>query len=372
MTSKHTSWDDRVVRTTPTGANYLYGNFGHVDQEGVNWTVKGQRDPHNYDCDRLTQFHGDAAIKKIVRDTGEVLYEGRTNFFSALDVVQPSLSSDQVAKLFNKLASKIQDAPFDTGTFTGELGESVDLLADSFRSLVGGIRSLRKGDLPGAAKALGVPNRVKKLPKTLGDAWMSYRYGWQPIVNDIYNLSDQIQRQDKPRKVRVVAREFVGGRIYNIGGAFPIKGSSRIQRQIIALLEEPERSLANRLGLENPASVAWELLPWSFVVDWAFPIGNYLQTRSILADAKATYIDTTTTKWSGTFTSGSRVIPDGPYDLLLSDPTGFVSYVNVRRRVSNSIAVPLPQLRNPAGGNPFTRAVDALNLFVSGFRTLRG
>lgn len=30
------------------------------------------------------------------------------------------------------------------------------------------------------------------------------------------------------------------------------------------------------LGLTNPASVAWELVPFSFVVDWFAPVGDWL------------------------------------------------------------------------------------------------
>jgi hypothetical protein len=33
---------------------------------------------------------------------------------------------------------------------------------------------------------------------------------------------------------------------------------------------------ASEIGLTNPAEVAWELVPFSFVVDWAIPIGTFL------------------------------------------------------------------------------------------------
>lgn len=32
----------------------------------------------------------------------------------------------------------------------------------------------------------------------------------------------------------------------------------------------------SRLGITNPALIAWELLPWSFVADWFVPVGDYL------------------------------------------------------------------------------------------------
>jgi hypothetical protein len=37
------------------------------------------------------------------------------------------------------------------------------------------------------------------------------------------------------------------------------------------------------LGLTNPVSLAWELLPFSFVVDWAWPLGDYFSQFDALA-----------------------------------------------------------------------------------------
>jgi hypothetical protein len=33
----------------------------------------------------------------------------------------------------------------------------------------------------------------------------------------------------------------------------------------------------NEAGLINPLDIAWELVPWSFAIDWFVPIGNTLK-----------------------------------------------------------------------------------------------
>jgi hypothetical protein len=38
--------------------------------------------------------------------------------------------------------------------------------------------------------------------------------------------------------------------------------------------------LLESAGLVNPLSIAWELLPWSFVVDWFIPVGNTLEAMT--------------------------------------------------------------------------------------------
>lgn len=37
----------------------------------------------------------------------------------------------------------------------------------------------------------------------------------------------------------------------------------------------PSLSTAQQLGLTNPAQLAWELVPFSFVVDWFIPVGDF-------------------------------------------------------------------------------------------------
>jgi hypothetical protein len=44
----------------------------------------------------------------------------------------------------------------------------------------------------------------------------------------------------------------------------------------------------NQLGLLNPASLVWELVPWSFVVDWFCPIGPVL--NAMTAPAGLTFV----------------------------------------------------------------------------------
>lgn len=42
-------------------------------------------------------------------------------------------------------------------------------------------------------------------------------------------------------------------------------------------VEDAALDACKSTGISNPALLAWELLPYSFVVDWFIPVGNYLQ-----------------------------------------------------------------------------------------------
>jgi hypothetical protein len=41
-------------------------------------------------------------------------------------------------------------------------------------------------------------------------------------------------------------------------------------------VSNPNLYLANKLGFVNPGVIAWELVPFSFVIDWFVPVGNFL------------------------------------------------------------------------------------------------
>lgn len=44
------------------------------------------------------------------------------------------------------------------------------------------------------------------------------------------------------------------------------------------VVRNPNLHLASQLGLTNPASVAYELVPYSFVLDWVLPLGPFLSS----------------------------------------------------------------------------------------------
>lgn len=120
--------------------------------------------------------------------------------------------------------------------------------------------------------------------------WLEFQYGWTPLLNDIYDSAEAIANsyfRYKPLKFYGTGgftRDFARpGPTISEGGAaqFPteLRGSVKCESRYVLECSEDNAmiTMLSDTGLTNPAALAWELLPYSFVVDWFFPLGNYLQ-----------------------------------------------------------------------------------------------
>lgn len=111
----------------------------------------------------------------------------------------------------------------------------------------------------------------RNVPKTLGSYWLQYSYGWKPLVQDIYNGIDILQRPLPPWRVRASGRVSDDtSKILGVWGQDLLErqfqGSTVLRARVD--IQNPNLWLANQLGLVNPAGVIWEAIPFSFVIDW--------------------------------------------------------------------------------------------------------
>jgi hypothetical protein len=90
-----------------------------------------------------------------------------------------------------------------------------------------------------------------------------------------------------------------------------VVGTSKVvvRRSLKVTVAEPPSAMQS-LGLLNPEVVAWELLPWSFVIDWFIPIGDYLQARATLSGVVISATLQTTTVREHVFAPTGNIIGD--------------------------------------------------------------
>jgi len=208
----------------------------------------------------------------------------------------------------NKVLSKLEGLNTNLATFLGEGHATYQMLGTTALRLAQAARNIRKGDFSGAGHALGFEpsqrgmSRIRQAAKTarnqselLGNTWLEYQYGWKPLLSDLYGSVEAFRQGVVPP-----------GRIYHLTAqvsnettqTFPpinasfndklksrkenrkLKRSSKAKAGVYVQVTSPMAATLQQLGLLNPLSLAWELLPYSFVVDWFLPIGSYLGALS--------------------------------------------------------------------------------------------
>jgi hypothetical protein len=144
-----------------------------------------------------------------------------------------------------------------------------------------GLRNLRRH--PEVLKDIAAGAR--KLCKDLPNWWLEGVFGWKPLVSDIKGALDDLSligtgqhRVTAKGKAKIIVfegeqpiwagtpnNETVRARVVH-------KSFTRIDAAPIA----GSLITAAQCGITNPLSLAWELLPWSFAIDWLVPVGQYI------------------------------------------------------------------------------------------------
>jgi hypothetical protein len=177
------------------------------------------------------------------------------------------------------------DAKVNVAVAYAEASKTSDLILDTARRIDRAYRAFRKGDLRGIAQNLNIT------PKRLHKSWLEYKYGWMPLLMDVKGSAEFFAQQHvtRPTRFTVTASESLLTNIPSSGSTtfvgIPgsvhpytalISGHTEIKVKIWCELSSPHLSAMQQLGLTNPALVAWELVPFSFVFDWFIQVGDWL------------------------------------------------------------------------------------------------
>lgn len=205
------------------------------------------------------------------------------------------LEAGQVPGMFSGVAQGVRNA-------ATRITKSATRMARAYRYL-------RKGDLPRCVNVLGVPMRPRdakrhrraRTPRQKQDLtrrtaheassiWLQYHFGWSPLASDVYNgvtvlCSDRWGgwtplwgSASSPGSVTTQ----IGGSYdaYSRGVTVDFRETGRVQWMV--RINNPNFARNTSLGLNNPQTWLWELIPFSFVVDWFTNVSQVLDSYTDL------------------------------------------------------------------------------------------
>lgn len=225
-----------------------------------------------------------------------------------------------------------------------------------------------------AASCLGV-GAPKKLASTVAGNWLGLKYGWLPLLSDIHGAVQALDSRDRTEwMVTVKGKASSIGEDHRdygtTGNANACYANSKVWKGCFVRIDAtPSNSAvatAASLGLTNPAQLAWELLPYSFVVDWFLPVGDYLTQLDSCAgwDIRGfSSSDFVRAEWEWHGRSTFSTANGGT--TYHNDWRSRRRYVALNRSTANSVPFPiLPWIKDPVTES---NVKNALALLVQGF-----
>lgn len=211
------------------------------------------------------------SYKESRRSSGGAIMGYSTTPEQYLDI--PLQESEAIKRAaMNKSISEFSDMKVNMAATFAERQRTIDMIANRSMQAYYSLRALKRGDL---SKAIRIINGGREpLSKKAAALHLEWAYGWAPLVGDISTICSK----ELPPNPEVLISESVTRRINYNYSDMKTEGTHRSTCSFIARLDSPLVASAEKLGLINPALVAWELVPFSFVVDWFLPIGNYLDS----------------------------------------------------------------------------------------------
>lgn len=179
---------------------------------------------------------------------------------SEIHYVLSDLDTDYLVQL---AAARIYDRSWDALTFAAELNKTIALFVRTLSRILHYIRT----------------GQLEKL-------WLEGRYGWRLILYDIEDINKLLSNLDDQRKrfnervgrsdtiqtsdsylINFYSQDFdiVWNTVYDI--------SSR--GHVVADIKPPKISF-------DPIKTTWELIPFSFVIDWVLSVGSALSSMAFV------------------------------------------------------------------------------------------
>jgi len=328
---------------------------------------------------------------------GELLLSMDPKLFLTQDGINLDLAASPImdSKLVDilkwKAYRKVGASTAELGIAFGQIGQTVVMLAKPLKVALRVWRFLQAECRAGSVlmnraipyfmqsrHRVPAKRRTKQLMKKAADNWLEFSYGLLPTIQDVKDGVEGIEQILKPfRRVKLAkaGKKTTTKVVSLITVPIPTTNFSLKYRKTeettfqytckyfykFNMPETPGQILG--LDVNSIATVAWDLLPWSFVVDWFLDVGGFLNSitrgRSATVLGDFTSLKVTKTIWY-------ECIEASYWGSPISTPSSFlkVRYESLKR-VTNQSPAAFPGLCVPTAS--FMRSMNAFSLMIQKF-----
>jgi hypothetical protein len=268
---------------------------------------------------------------------------------------QKALSNSEINQALQicatKVHAKVADGDAELLVSLAELKQTVALLRSPLNNFLKFLAKVAKDK----SVAVSVAKRSLTVGQYLVAEWLTYRYGVRPLIKDIQDIlkavsRDKIGMLHTARAQETRQKQFVWHHDVSHGH---LKTSYDVLTQDEVIVKcgitfNAEMTVMDFLGLSpsNLPSVAWELIPFSFVVDWFVNIGTYIKALRPhpFVKQRNQYSTITRSITSSIVPTGTELVLFPTASTLLRQMSGAETVVS--RVKTRLITVPAPSIRS--------------------------
>jgi hypothetical protein len=175
-----------------------------------------------------------------------------------------------------QLRLQIKDTSVSLGQSLVEYRQSARMFGSAATAAANAWRAFRKKRPLGRVTMCDIPA-----------AHLVYTYGIAPLMSDVYDSVEILRlKLDFPPVAKYYVKQQASkvSTISSPGTQGTVTKVHFQKTQRATAYVEFDMSKNNHFLMGNPAELAWELIPYSFVVDWFFSVGDFLQALDALSN----------------------------------------------------------------------------------------
>lgn len=201
--------------------------------------------------------------------------------------IDPSLADTLLKNTLSKMVE--DDVAFNAFMLQGK--QALKMVGNLATGIAHGTDALMTAEFkrPGNFRRF-LANAANSAIRDFSGKYLEYLYGWKPLADDVENafqsmIDGYTGPEQKRFRLAVRGHKQVKGEedlIQSVACWFTSSNWSSIQRirrvnkaRLVLNYSFPSQA-GEMLPTMTPFGTAWELTPWSFVLDWFVPVGNWI------------------------------------------------------------------------------------------------
>lgn len=198
-------------------------------------------------------------------------------------------------RIQNELSSKIRIGAAALPVSIAETKETMSFIAGAVKDIAASFRALTRFQPTEAVNILVYGSRQgyrdKRIHEALADRWLGWSYGVKPLIQDVEGAALALAKTVTAEENKVMhftsrqsdyfsgngrgpANPVEGANFVRVTAQATLKGRGDVWAEIADVFQQG----LHEFGFQNFAGAAWEVIPYSFVVDWFLPIGEWLSS----------------------------------------------------------------------------------------------